>query len=79
MAVIQIKKLAVAINHLQKAIDMFLKNEDLLCVLTLAGAAEEILGQYAIMKRETLLLQSGRSLHQNHIHYILDPPGKMDC
>jgi len=48
MEKIKIKKLDIALNHLQMAIDMFLRNQDLLCVLTLAGAAEEILGQYAM-------------------------------
>ncbi|MBW2570609.1 MAG: hypothetical protein JRE47_14905, partial [Deltaproteobacteria bacterium] len=47
MGQIKIKKLDIALNYLQMAIDMFLKNQDLLCILTLAGAADDILGQYA--------------------------------
>jgi len=56
MEKIKIKKLDVALNHLQMAIDMFLKNQDLLCVLTLAGAADEILGQYATRANEKTML-----------------------
>jgi len=56
MEKIKIKKLDIALNHLQMAIDMFLRNQDLLCVLTLAGAAEEILGQYAIRADEKTML-----------------------
>ena len=52
----KIKKLDVALNHLQMAIDMFLKNQDLLCILTLAGAADEILGQYATRAGEKTML-----------------------
>jgi hypothetical protein len=47
MTTIKITKLNVAINQLQMAIDMFLENKDLFCIITLAGAAEEILGHYA--------------------------------
>ena len=43
----KIKKLDVAVTHLETAIDMFLHNKDHLCVLTLTGAADVILGQYA--------------------------------
>ena len=53
---IKIKKLDVAVNHLQMAIDFFLSNQDLLCVLTLAGAAEEIIGQYAIRANEKSMI-----------------------
>ena len=53
---IKIKKLDVAVNHLQMAIDLFLNNQDLLCVLTLAGAAEEIIGQYAIRANEKSMI-----------------------
>lgn len=53
---IKITKLDVAINHLQMAIDMFLTDQDLLCILTLAGAAEEILGQYAIRSNERTII-----------------------
>ena len=33
-------KLEVAINQLEMAIDLFLKNKDFICVITLAGAAK---------------------------------------
>lgn len=56
MATIKISKLNVAINQLQMAIDMFLENKDLFCVITLAGAAEEILGQYATRANEKTML-----------------------
>jgi len=56
MGQIKIKKLDIALNHLQMAIDMFLKNQDLLCILTLAGAADEILGQYATRGGEKTML-----------------------
>jgi len=63
----KIKKLDIALNHLQMAIDMFFKNQDLLCVLTLAGAAEEILGQYATRaNEETMLDLLCSSLEKNH-------------
>lgn len=52
MTTIKISKLGVAINQLEMAIDLFLKNKDLICVITLAGAAEEILGRYAIKSNE---------------------------
>lgn len=53
---IKMRKLDVAINHLQMAIELFLKNQDLLCVLTLAGAADEILGQYALRANEKTMI-----------------------
>lgn len=56
MGQIKIKKLDIALNHLQMAIDMFLKNQDLLCILTLAGAADDILGQYATITGEKTML-----------------------
>jgi hypothetical protein len=56
MGQITIKKLDIALNHLQLAIDMFLKNQDLLCIITLAGAADEILGQYATRAGEKTML-----------------------
>lgn len=56
MGQIKIKKLDIALNHLQMAIDMFLKNQDLLCILTLAGAADDILGQYATRTGEKTML-----------------------
>jgi len=56
MGQIKIKKLDIALNHLQMAIDMFLKKQDLLCILTLAGAADDILGQYATRTGEKTML-----------------------
>lgn len=56
MTTIKITKLNVAINHLQMAIDMFLENKDLFCIITLAGASEEILGQYATSANETKMI-----------------------
>lgn len=56
MTTIKISKLNVAINQLQMAIDMFLENKDLFCIITLAGAAEEILGHYAIKANEKTMM-----------------------
>lgn len=56
MTIIKISKLNVAINQLQMAIDMFLENKDLFCIITLAGAAEEILGQYAKRSNEQTMV-----------------------
>lgn len=67
MNMIKISKLNVAINHLQMAIDLFLKKQDLICILTLAGAAEDILGQYAIRAdKETMLDLICSSLKEEH-------------
>jgi len=67
VAQIRISKLDLALNYLQMAIDMFLKNQDLLCVLTLAGAADEILGQYATRAgKETMLDLLCSSLKKEH-------------
>lgn len=74
MGTIQITKLEVAINHMQMAIDMFLNNKDLLCILTLAGAAEEILGQYATKaNKKTMLDLLCSSLKEE---YYIDTPDK---
>ena len=56
MTTIKITKLNVAINQLQMAIDMFLENKDLFCIITLAGAAEEILGHYATRANEKTMM-----------------------
>jgi hypothetical protein len=44
---IKISKLSLALVQLQTAIDLFLNDRNYICALTLAGAAEEILGKLA--------------------------------
>lgn len=53
----KIKKIDVAVNHLRLAIDLFLNGGDRLCVVTLAGAAEEILGKYAERENITPMIE----------------------
>ena len=79
MAQIKISKLDIAVNHLQMAIDMFLKNQDLLCILTLAGAADEILGQYATRAGEkTMLDLLCSSLKKEHSMNMTDKTFKWE-
>ena len=56
MAMTKVAKFDVANNHVQTAIDLFLEKKDYLCALSLAGAAEEILGQYAKRENKTPML-----------------------
>lgn len=64
---IKINKLDVAVVQLQVAIDMFLSKKDLFCVITLAGAAEEILGQYASRTNEIKMIDElCSSLKEEH-------------
>ncbi|MEP1444905.1 MAG: hypothetical protein ABJK37_02155 [Paraglaciecola sp.] len=44
------KKVHIAIHQLEKAIALFLDEQDYICTITLAGAAEEILGKHAKYK-----------------------------
>lgn len=53
----KIKKIDVAVNHLRLAIELFLNGRDQLSVVTLAGAAEEILGRYAERKKNTPMIE----------------------
>lgn len=43
----RLNKLEIAVLQLNHAIELYLKNQELVSVITLAGAAEEILGQLA--------------------------------
>lgn len=43
----KIHKLIIAFVQLETAIQLFLRDKNYLCAITLAGAAEEILGKYA--------------------------------
>jgi hypothetical protein len=45
MAEAELQKRDIAIRQLEAALSMFLGGGDMVCVLTLAGAAEEILGK----------------------------------
>lgn len=74
MATIKITKLGVAISQLEMAIDLFLKNQDLICVITLAGAAEEILGRYAANSNEIPMIELLCSSLKNE--YSIDMPDK---
>lgn len=77
---IKTNKLKVALNHLQMAIDLFLSKKDLFCVITLAGAAEEILGQYATRADETKMVDLlCSSLAQNHSTDISNCKFKKSC
>ena len=45
-------KIEIAIHQLEKAIDLFILENDLICATTLAGAAEEIFGKIIKKKKE---------------------------
>lgn len=48
-------KLSVAIKHLETSISLFLK-KDFFCSLTLSGAAEDILGEYAVRANKATMI-----------------------
>jgi hypothetical protein len=50
MAEIRYKKLALAVEHLDEAIRQFLDGKSMACALTLAGAAEEVLGRSVALR-----------------------------
>lgn len=79
MGTIKISKLGVAINQLEMAIDLFLKNKDLICVITLAGAAEEILGRYAVKSNEQPMIDLlCSSLKEEHSIDMIDKDFKKE-
>lgn len=47
MSTIRVSKLSIALVQLETAIKLFLSDNNYICAATLAGAAEEILGEYA--------------------------------
>lgn len=65
-------KLSAAIQHLETSIELFLKNKDFLCSLTLSGAAEEILGQYAIRANKTKMVDLVCSIKEDYSIDISD-------
>ncbi len=44
-AAVDVSKLDIATRQLKRALEFFLDDNDLICSITLAGAAEEILGK----------------------------------
>ncbi|HEY9397035.1 MAG TPA: hypothetical protein VIQ28_05370 [Burkholderiales bacterium] len=47
----------IALAQLEKALRLYVRDEDLICVVTLAGAAEEILGKLARVEGKTPSLE----------------------
>ena len=56
-------KIDIAVKQLETAIDLFIDHKDYICAITLAGAAEEILG--------TLIRRSGKIASMDELSNIL--------
>jgi hypothetical protein len=73
---IKINKLDIAIVQLHTAIDLFLNQNNYICSITLAGAAEEILGNYTgshkEIKAHTLLINGLNKLYNENDKWIND-------
>ena len=68
MSTTKINKLEIAISQLQHAITLFLEERELISAITLAGAAEEILGklvtQAGLVSAVIRRTENARSLHK---------------
>ncbi|MDO9080382.1 MAG: hypothetical protein Q7U44_06235 [Desulfuromonadales bacterium] len=79
MKIEKFTKFSVAIKHLETSILLFLENKDFFCSLTLSGAAEEILGEYAVRaKKVTMVDLICASLREDQLIEIPDKKLKFD-